>query len=273
MRVAAWVAAVVLATAAGAGPAPAAGRFAYDRALPLSVRVTATVPHRFTVAQAISFVVDRSTRISAWLVMPRARGRHPAVLLVPGRRRPRGWFLQEARRLAARGAVALSLSDLDRGYPTFTSADVGRLELRVVALRRALDLLAAQPDVDPTRLAYVGHSDGGELGAMLAGVDHRVRSYVLMSVGGIWDRSPNTAYDAEIAPLDADNFVRHARPAALFIQSGTEDTIIPGAEMRRFQALASNPKRTRWYHAPHDLDRRAQLDRDAWLVERLGLGR
>lgn len=249
----------------------AAGPFSYDRALPLQVRILNTQEHEHTVVQTISFAITRSTRVAAYLVTPRTPGRHPAILFAPGRRQTRAYFLQEARREASRGAVALSMGDLSRGYPTFTLADLSKLAFRVVALRRALDLLAARPDVYPRRIGFVGHSDGAELGGMLAGIDHRVAAYVLMSGGGMWDRSSDPAYNSAVAPYDAYNFIGKARPAPLFLQSGWRDAIVPRENMLRFQQFASAPKLIRWYQAPHRLNERARADRDAWLERRLGL--
>lgn len=49
----------------------------------------------------------------------------------------------------------------------------------VVDLRRGIDLLLARPDVDPRRLAYVGHSYGAQWGAILSAVDKRIKTAVL----------------------------------------------------------------------------------------------
>lgn len=264
---------LALVVAGSAIPAASAqtARFGYDRGLPLDLRVLSSEDNRLTVVRTVSFAVTRSTRATADLVTPKRPGKHPAILFVPGRRATRAFFLREARREAARGAVALSLDDLSRGYPTFTRADLAKLTLRIVALRRAIDLLVARPDVDARRLGFVGHSDGAELGGMLAGVDRRIACFALMSGGGIWDRSSEPAYNSAIAAFDADNYIAAARPAPLLLQSGLLDTIVPRADMQRFARLASAPKQIRWYRAPHTLNERARADRDAWLEQRLGM--
>ena len=48
-------------------------------------------------------------------------------------------------------------------------------------MRRGADLLLARPEVDPHRLAFVGHSYNATVGAILAGVDRRFKAYVLMA--------------------------------------------------------------------------------------------
>lgn len=52
---------------------------------------------------------------------------------------------------------------------------------QVIELRRAIEVLLAQPGVNPERLAYVGHDFGGMFGSVLAGVDERIQTYVIMT--------------------------------------------------------------------------------------------
>ena len=51
----------------------------------------------------------------------------------------------------------------------------------VVDLRRGIDLLRSRSDVDPNRIAYVGHSSGAHWGAILSAVDRRLKTVVLMA--------------------------------------------------------------------------------------------
>ena len=62
--------------------------------------------------------------------------------------------------------------------------DVTGTALMLFDARRALDLLAAEPDVDPGRIAAIGHSLGGKEALFLAAFDERVRAAV-SSEGGI----------------------------------------------------------------------------------------
>jgi dienelactone hydrolase len=266
--------ALVAVAAAGAGASPAPGLvrlFAYDRSLALSLRVLSSVKHGQVTVREISFSAGRRGRLSAYLCIPSRRGPRPAILFVPGRRQSKSYFLSEAVSDAGRGAVTLSVDDLSVGYPSFTVPDRATLIARVVGLRRALDLLLEQPGVDSSRLAVVGHSDGAELAGILAGVDRRASAYVLMSGGGIWDRSSDPAYNRVVAPLDADNYVGFAEPAALLFQNGLYDQFNPRSDELRYQRLGSRPKVVKWYAADHMLDARARADRQAWLVRRLHL--
>ena len=97
-------------------------------------------------------------------------------------------------------------------------------------LRRAVDLLAARPEVDRRRPAYVGVSYGAAMGGLLAGVEGRLKAYVLaVGDGGLVShftgpddtdgpRQRLAATDRErwlaaMRPIEPINFVARAAPA------------------------------------------------------------
>ncbi|HKI93486.1 MAG TPA: acyl-CoA thioester hydrolase/BAAT C-terminal domain-containing protein [Gaiellaceae bacterium] len=265
MKLAAALLAALAATAAG-GPSP----YRYDRTLPFGVRVLAVGhPGGGVLVREVSYRVDARTREKAFLFTPAGAGPHPAIVFDPGRWQTRAFFYREALADARRGVEAISLDDLSTAYPKFTLADRATLIRRVVTVRRGLDLLASRPGVDTARLGLVGHSDGAEMGGIVAGLDHRLRAVVLMSGGGVWDRNGSAAYDRAVIPLNADNYVGRAT-AALFFQNALHDQYVPRADALDYQRHASAPKRVRWYDADHMLNARAERDRQAWLARRLG---
>lgn len=83
----------------------------------------------------------------------------------------------EYERVANPGAAG------DGGYERWLAvtllAQGSSLQARYLSdLGRALDVLAAQPDVDPTRLGCIGHSLGGQETVWLAWYDARIRAAV-----------------------------------------------------------------------------------------------
>lgn len=56
----------------------------------------------------------------------------------------------------------------------------------IIDLRRAIDYLETRPEIDASRIGYVGGSMGGIMGALFAGVDERVKVPVLLVGGADW---------------------------------------------------------------------------------------
>jgi pimeloyl-ACP methyl ester carboxylesterase len=157
----------------------------------------------------------------------------------------------------------------------------------IVDMRRGADLLLAHSDVDPKRLAYVGHSYNAEVGAFLSGIDRRFKAFVLMA-GTMSDEITLKAkevqeerqkvgperFDAFVAKyswLDQGKYVSHAAPAVVFLQYGSREQFLTPERDKEYAAVVSEPKRFKLYDAPHALNAEARRDRIAFLVERLQL--
>ncbi len=76
-----------------------------------------------------------------------------------------------------------SLKPDDKTIDTVVSPRNNNWFLIVMAARRALTFLQQQPEVDPERLGVTGHSMGGKLTVMTAGIDPRIKAAV-PSCGG-----------------------------------------------------------------------------------------
>ena len=262
--------------------------FAVDPAAPLACRDAGMVDRANPVKiHDGSFADGRGGRVQAFRVVPPGAPRKPGVLYVHGAGGSRVDLLAPATWLAGRGAVALVVDLPGLGAAAEGGSDaVEAVELErdraaadVARLRRALDVLAARADVDPRRLGYVGVSSGARLGAVLAGVDDRLKALALVSGGA----APVDEY-AAAAPVGDRDAVRRllssvdplrllagARPAALLFQGGLRDEVVPADDLRRFAAAGSQPKDVRWYpsgHWPSTRMFREQLD---WLEQLLAI--
>ncbi len=196
-------------------------------------------------------------------------------------------FFEEAGAMAKRGVVAV----LIEGYfpwklpPKDGATDLRRVIEETIDLRRALDLLLAQPGVDPQSLAFVGHDYGAMYGSILAGVDQRPQSYVLLAPTGSFSRwsldywlaktTPQlkNAYRDALSAIDPIKQISQlAAPAQMLLQFATHDEHIRREEAEAFAAAVGVPKQVKWYDAKHDLRiEKADQDRRAWLSKRLGL--
>jgi cephalosporin-C deacetylase-like acetyl esterase len=149
----------------------------------------------------VNFAGPDGGRVYGYLSKPLGDGPFPIMLVLPGagfNRRPRP--LEHARH----GFLAMDIQvhgqdvDLEGKYPVppgyhqqgnITSPQEHyyyNVHLRCV---QAINYLCSRPDADPSRIVLVGGSQGGRLGIVVAGIDHRVSAVVSCIAN-----SPNMPY-------------------------------------------------------------------------------
>ena len=197
----------------------------------------------------------------------------------------RSQFVEEARGLAGCGAACLLIetlwSDPDFFLKRTQADDVQNSIEEVVNIRRAMDLLLSQPDVDGKRFAFVGHDFGGMYGVLAGSLDHRPTHYVVMAATPRFpdwylyapklDGQAREAFIRQFAPLDPITHVPNLAPAPVFFQFGTDDPHVPKERADEFFDAAKDPKEIKWYESGHGLNEAATQDRKKWLKENLGL--
>jgi dienelactone hydrolase len=289
------------ATAAKKGaakPAPAvvhatpAALTRYPSELPLDVREEKVEQRKGATVHDVTFAgLSPTDRIRAYVVKPPGRGPFAGVLYVHWLGEPettnRTQFLDDAVALATQGAVSVLVDAMWSApgwYATRThETDYERSVQQVQRLRRALDLLVAQPGVDPKRLGFVGHDFGAMYGALMGAVDQRPRAYVLMTANprfSTWyllgRRQPKDreAYLRQMEVLDVTRYLPALSPAQVFFQFASNDRYVTAKEAQEVYAAAKEPKLMRTYPTDHGLDvQRGAQDRFQWLVRHLKLRR
>jgi dienelactone hydrolase len=235
----------------------------------------------------VSYVSPGGGRVSAFLLTPPCEGPLAGILFMHPGNTDRRAFLEEAILFSQGGAVAL-LMDAPYARPprrpiySFTSRDHDDFIQAVVDLRRGVDFLVGRADVDPHRIGFVGFSHGAAIGALLAGVEKRIKTYILW--GGVahltyflrdfsksLSASKLGAYLETMAALDPIHHVSHAAPSALLFQNGRLDKSMPETEVDELYQAASDPKQVKWYDAGHALNGQARDDRFEWLRAQLNL--
>jgi cephalosporin-C deacetylase-like acetyl esterase len=279
--------------------------FDYDRNALLNIREEHKEERDGATVIELSYDSPRGGRVPATLVLPPGKGPFAGILfghwMMPRSPvRNRKEFLEEALLLARSGAVSL-LTDAPMVRPGFLpekdglkgeSQNAEASRQQVLDFRRGVDLLIARGDVDPARLAFVGHSYNAHTGGILTGVEKRIGSFVLMA--GVF-ADEEFVFDSKTPAIvefrkrvgeealrdffrqhafdDPVYFIGRSAPAAVFLQFGRDDASIPESLARGYFERFSEPKKIEFYKAGHALNAEACKDRVQWLAERLKLSR
>ncbi len=226
--------------------------------------------------------------VTGEVISGNARGSHPGILFVhwlgDDKTTNHTEFEPDAIALAKHGATSLLIDALWSKKDWFehmgvdAKADMDESAGEVIDFRHALDVLMAQPNIDPARVAYVGHDFGAMFGALMSGIDARPQFYVLMAGTATMSEwyllehksKDEVAYRAAIAPLDILASVKQSKAKAFLFQFATRDEFIPAARAQLVLDAAPLPKGAFWYDADHSLTVPAAFDdRLAWLTEKL----
>ena len=241
--------------------------FDYDPSVPLDARWGDEQARGDAILQSLTYLAPENCRAQAILVRPDGPGPYPAIIYMHRGGADKTQFEDEAVLLAGQGVVALLLdAPFLTGCGDVNDPRQGYIRT-VLFVRRGVDLLESLPQVDPARIAYVGHSFGATWGGVLAGVEPRLRVFVLMA--GYAQISQHDS--PEVPDLDAVLYVGHAEGAAFLFQFSTSDHYISQEDAQQYYDAASGEKTILWYDSTHaGLQEDGQADRLQWLGGHLG---
>ncbi|MBM3738487.1 MAG: alpha/beta fold hydrolase [Acidobacteria bacterium] len=166
------------------GPLPAKSN------APLDVQVIEEVKSEKFTRRKITFVSEGQDRVPAYVFLPNAKGRRPAMLCLHqttrvGKAEPAGVDgkanLHYARELAERGFVTIAPDYPNYGdykFDPYAAGYVSATMKGIVNHRRAVDVLVAMANVDAKRIGVIGHSLGGHNSLFVAVFDDRLRAVV-----------------------------------------------------------------------------------------------
>jgi dienelactone hydrolase len=281
-------------------PGAAQSLFDYDRTVPFEWQSEPLSPRKDVILTSAAFQTRKGRRMDSILVEPagKASRKRPAILFQHGGGQSMATYIGDAILLAKAGAVSLILEapyrltpEEQKQSPPKGASQRDRLVDIVVAVRRSIDWLESRPDIDRNRIAYVGHSFGGNAGGVLTAVDKRIKAFVLMGLtdrytthieknpGDFWKTYRDSMSKEELTETlelirvtDPDQFLPRSAPAQLLFQCARfdMDDVKQACELA-YQA-AAQPKQLRWYEIEHNFANvEASLDRLVWLRERLRL--
>jgi dienelactone hydrolase len=276
------------------GVATAADRdlFAYDVEAPLDLHVAFESANDGVEVSTIAFSSPRGGTVTGLLFDPVTRpSLRPGIVLMHGMPGTARGMAALGQLLAQHGAVVIAIDApfaRRAGQPVqFTVQDRAEQIQLIVDLQRAVDVLRAHVDVDDGRIAYLGVSYGGAMGALFVGVERRLEAAVLVVAdGGLVSHftgpedssfmaglpcATRVSWLRDMAPIEPIRFVAHAPPTALLLQNGRLDNLVPPADALALHAVAPQPSTILWYEAGHGLDQQAAADRLDWLRQEIGL--
>ena len=126
------------------------------------------------------------------VTVPKATGKHPAIVLVHGSGPndmdesigPNRMFKDLADGLASRGVVVLRFEKRTHKYGASSFDDPARFTVKEEVMddaNAALALVGAMPEVDPARVFLAGHSEGGSLAPRIAAVNPHIAGIILLA--------------------------------------------------------------------------------------------
>lgn len=270
--------------------------FAYDHSAPLAVQEKGVEHRDGATIRDITFNALTGKDAAAYVVTPEGNGPFAAVLWVHWLGEPettnRTQFLKEAVALAPKGVVSVLVDAMwstavnpDWYGKRVPEDDYANSIKQVIALRRAMDLLLAEPQVDKARVGLVGHDYGGMYSMMMAGVDQRARAQVFIAVVPSLNNwaflGPQPKSKAEYlkqnALLELTDYLGHTKGATTLLQFGSKDVYVSRADTGIVaRAAGIEPKDVanlrKIYDTGHDMTLpEIAADRDAFLLKELGI--
>jgi dipeptidyl aminopeptidase/acylaminoacyl peptidase len=273
--------------AAPTAPAPSkweqlSAPYAYDTKQPLDAK---------TVSQQDSFVAStrrmtmRGTQggtVPVYILLPSVASENtkvPGVVLLHGKGGRAEDMLIAGQFLATRGYASVIPEYVGHGARRDPAKPVQMFGGDPVVLRdsiiesiqdvrRALDLLVAQPEVDGTRIGLMGYSLGAIMGSITTAVEPRIDTAVLVVGGADWKalltqstesdaakwRASGEAKESALAllePIDPKNFAGYIAPRPVLLINGTQDKIIPRSAAEALFEAAKEPKEQMWLEYGH----------------------
>ena len=232
--------------------------------------------------------------VRGWYEMPKTKGRHPAILRLPG------YGVSMGPDRSSDEVIVFSLNI--RGHGNSQDDVRGKPEdLWIRGLDnkndyfyrgacmdcvRAVDFLASRPEVDAKRIAVTGASQGGGLSLITAALDRRI-SLCVADIPFLcnWDKyfkashwpemdqwiaaRPDRSWATTLRTMtyfDALNFASEIR-CPVFVGLGLQDTVCPASTIFAVYNRVQGLKEYRVYpHAGHDLGATGhQAEQRAWL--------
>jgi dienelactone hydrolase len=197
---------------------------------------------------------SKGENLQALLRIPANSSSSPGLVLLPGAGVSKEAEQGLAAELSKMGYATLTLDQRNLGSINpkkdleLFKADLEPVEYSMVydALK-ASDVLAAQPEINPKKLAIVGESNGGRFAIIACALNPSLKGVIGISTAGYGtEENPSLANDHETyrfsRSIDPDTYLATLPPAKFVQIHSFNDTVIPHDQALRTFALAKEPK-------------------------------
>jgi hypothetical protein len=259
-------------------------QYAYDRT-ELSAEVEQEREHEDWVVQKVSLdAAYGGERVSAYLYLPKnVAPPYQTVVFFPGsnvigggssesRLTDENFYFDFLVKSGRAWMFPIYKGTLERGdglkndYPSETAFYKDHVIMWIKDLSRSIDYLETRDDIDSEKLAYLGVSWGGGMGALVPAVEKRLDAIVLY-VAGLY-------FQSSLPEVDGINYVTRVKQPVIMI-NGEYDYFFPLETSQRpmFELFGTPEKDKKWVVFPgsHSVPRedliRETLD---WLDRYLG---
>jgi hypothetical protein len=275
--------------------------FEYDKGQDLDYRILST---KDTIQGTINEIIYSSVsglKVTARLIIPKQKIREfPAVIFLNDASQGRNAFVPQALDLANNAFASLLIDALpDRPeecrmqYYNFSEPrkDFSAYRQAVLDIRRGIDLLEQHERIDRNRIAFIGSGSGAMTGAIAAGVETRINTYILLACSHCYScdlrlsnnpviakaRNALTSeqinqYESVIKLLNPSNYLPNHRRSLIFFQFAQNDPYYHAqTAMETFQ-ITKDPKSQKYYKTTNlglTLLDEAVNDRISWLKNHL----
>jgi dienelactone hydrolase len=242
----------------------------------------------------LRFTGGEGVRVPAYLFEPMQGSKpRPAVIVQHGANTSKDdFYIQSpARRWASEGWSVLAIDLAEHGEratvepldPLVRRRLIGKpgfVAQGVADLGRAVDLLAATPGVDPSRIGFVGFSLGGMLGTVFVAQEPRIRAAAIVIAGSFaymryWERGSSeeerTRRLANARATDPAFFAAAIAPRPILMVNTEDDPVFPREAVTALFEAAREPKELRWHPGTHH-QWKADVYKDVWQFLRRHLG-
>lgn len=250
----------------------------YDNNVPPEVSEE-PVEHEAYTRINLSFAGGSGKPVTGVFMRPKEGEKFPCVLALHGLTQSKEIAVKDfGERLVENGVAVLALDaprhgqDRKATQQSYWRAKVIRVAIHdgVLNYRSALDYLATRPDVDQDRIGLIGLSMGAMTGAILGGVEGRIKAFALC-VGGdpfvpIARVVSASMGREEYFAVSPSLYIGHISPRPVLMINGRKDPIVVAPAALLLHEAAQMPKEVVWYNGDHDVPAAMKQKAVEWLV-------